>query len=73
MACSIAVAKFAQGSMALAAIMAYKSYSTQRVCRSTLAAEASRPAYSLQASAWLTVCSEEAVKKKLYNGEFQRI
>ena len=61
----VADESFARGDMALATIMAYKSCSTQRVCRSTLAAEAAHLADSLEASEWLAVCIEEAMQPEL--------
>ena len=50
---------FIEGKLAKAVLMSHKSGSTQRVCRSTLAAEASHLADSVEASEWLAVLLAE--------------
>jgi hypothetical protein len=53
------------------AVMDYRSSTTQRVCRSTLAAEASHLADSLEAAEWLSVLLDEAVSGKLNLKDWQ--
>ena len=53
------------------AVMDYRSSTTQRVCRSTLAAEASHLADSLEAAEWLSVLLDEALSGKLNLKDWQ--
>eukprot|EP00959_Pyramimonas_sp_CCMP1952_P453658 9468585-Pyramimonas_sp.AAC.1 len=61
------------GKLATAAMMDYSSKSTQRVCRSTLAAEASHLADSLEAGEWLCVLLEEVSNPKIELKNWQKI
>ncbi|CAK0792796.1 unnamed protein product [Prorocentrum cordatum] len=61
------------GKLVTAALMDYSSKSTQRVCRSTLAAEASHLADSLEAGEWLCVLLEEVFNPKINLKDWQKI
>ncbi|CAK0840099.1 unnamed protein product [Prorocentrum cordatum] len=61
------------GKLATAAMMDYSSKSTQRVCRGTLAAEASHLADSLEAGEWLCVLLEEVFNPRIDLKNWQKI